>query len=57
MYWSLAFLKFSGKYTPNMVDPLHWVFLNHWEPRKQQLVLRYVPENSSSSREVTGKWQ
>ena len=26
---------FSGKEAPNLVDPLDWVFLNHWAPQKQ----------------------
>jgi len=38
MLQKLALLPFSGKETPNLVDPLDQIILNKWAPQKQQLV-------------------
>ena len=43
---------FSHKEAPNMVDPLYRAILSQWAPH----LLRYIPENRSSPRVVTGKW-
>jgi len=49
---SQAWLWFHFQ-TKNLVDHLDWVILNLRAPQKH--VLKYVPENRSSSRVVTGK--
>ena len=46
MFHKQALFLLSGKEAPNLLKPLQWVILNHWE----------VPENRSSPRVVTGKW-
>jgi hypothetical protein len=54
MLWKLALFPFSGKKVPNLVEPYTELFSITGHNRNSNL-LRYVPENRTSSTTVTGK--
>jgi len=55
MFWKPALFLLSGKEASILVDYSDQAVLSQWVPKNSNL-LRYVPENRSIPRAVTGKW-